>query len=95
MVGVAEDDLGPGALHVAGAEAAHDAVGADRHEGGCAHLAVREGEGARARGALGGIEVNSNITPAVPRAPDPAAVIRRATAGPHTPHTITIASPYE
>ena len=56
VVGVAEDDLRAGALHVAGAQAAYDAVGADRHEGGGLDLAVGQGERAGAGEAFGGVE---------------------------------------
>ena len=56
MVRVAEDDLGAGAADVLGAESADDPVGADRHEGRRLHRAVRQGEGARSRGSLGGVE---------------------------------------
>ena len=56
MIRVAEDDLGAGAADVLGAESADDTVGADRHEGRRLHRAVRQGEGARSRGSLGGVE---------------------------------------
>ena len=56
MVGVAEDDLRAGAAHVGGAQAADDAVGADRHERGGLDLAVGEGERAGARGAGGALD---------------------------------------
>ena len=57
MVGVAEDDLGTGAAHVAGIETADHAVGAHRHE--CGGLDRRRAAGSacrRARGAGGGLD---------------------------------------
>jgi hypothetical protein len=56
VVGVAQDDLRAGACDLAGAEPADHAVGADRHERGRRDGAVRQGEGARASEALGGLE---------------------------------------
>ena len=56
VIGVAEDDLRAGAADVGGTEAADDAMGAHRHEGGRADGAVRKREGSRASGAEGAVE---------------------------------------
>ena len=56
VIGVAEDDLRAGAADVGGTEAADDAMGAHRHEGGRADGAVRKREGSRASGAEGALE---------------------------------------
>ena len=56
VIGVAQDDLRAGPLDVAGAQSAHDAMGADRHERRRQDRAVRQGEGAGPGGALLGLE---------------------------------------
>ena len=42
MIGVAQDDLGAGPPHLVGVQAADRALGADRHERGRVHRAVRQ-----------------------------------------------------
>jgi hypothetical protein len=56
MVAVAEDDLRAGPADVGGAQASHDAVGADRHEGRGLDLAVGQGQGAGPCGAGGALD---------------------------------------
>jgi hypothetical protein len=56
VIGIGENDLRAGPTHFRRMEPAHDGVGADRHEGGRLHLAVREREGSGAGGAGGGVE---------------------------------------
>jgi hypothetical protein len=56
MIRVAQDDLRAGAADIRRAEPAHDAMGADRHEGGRHDLAVGQVETSRARHALGGLD---------------------------------------
>src|ERR1700676_4770068 len=53
MIGVAEHDIGAGIAHLAPMHALHGASGADRHEGRRSHHAMRRGQFARARAAVG------------------------------------------
>ena len=59
MVGVAENDLGAGAREVLGRERLHGGLRAHRHEDGGLHRAVRGGEPAAARGAVGREELEA------------------------------------
>ena len=54
MIGVAEHDVGAGVAHLAPMHALHGARGADRHEGRRPHHAMRRGQPAGARAAVGG-----------------------------------------
>ncbi len=53
VIGVAEHDVGAGIAHLAPVHALHGAGCADRHEGRCAHHAVRRGQAAGAGRAVG------------------------------------------
>src|SRR3954468_24757407 len=55
MIGVTQNDLRAGSLHVSGAEAPNDAVGADRHECRRADFSVRQSEGAGPGGTGGSV----------------------------------------
>jgi hypothetical protein len=57
MIGVAQDDLGPGAPDVAGAEPTDHAEGADRHERGGLHQSMGERQSPRARHTGGAINL--------------------------------------
>ena len=54
VIGITQDDLRPGALDFARVQAAHRAVGPDRHERGRFHDAVGQYEAAGARVAVRG-----------------------------------------
>ena len=57
VIGVAEHDIGAGIAHLAPVQALHGACGADRHEGRRPHHAMRRGQLARARRAVGRDEI--------------------------------------
>ena len=57
MIGIAEHDVGAGIAHLAPVQALHGASGADRHEGRRPHHAMRRGQLARARRAVGRDEI--------------------------------------
>ena len=59
VVGVPQEDLGPGLAHVVGAQALDRALGADRHEGRRIHHTVRRREPAPAGRAVGGEELEA------------------------------------
>ena len=54
VICIAEDDLGPRALHLTGVKTAYGAVGSHRHEGRGLDGAVGQHETAGARVAVGG-----------------------------------------
>ena len=53
VIGVGEHDIGAGRAHVVVMHAFDRALGADRHEGGCAHHAMRGRDFAAPRAAVG------------------------------------------
>src|SRR5690349_14276423 len=72
MIGVAQDDLGPGSPDLAGTESSYHRVGSYRHEGSRPHLAMGQGEPAGASRSVGllQVELKHQIDPRLARALD-------------------------